>query len=119
MKLVLNRVFSFAAAAALLAGSAGVASAQSYGDPFASCRDQVTTTAQALNVRDTPALYGTIVATLPRGNVVDARACQSGWCEIYDSYNPTFVGYSSQRFLTCSVAAAPAPAPASAFRWLR
>ena len=58
MKLVLNTEFKSAAAAALIAGSAGVASAQGYGDPFASCRDQVTTSAQALNVRDTPALYG-------------------------------------------------------------
>ena len=114
MKLVLNRVFTLAATAALIAASAGVASAQGYGDPFASCHNQVTTSAKALNVRSTPDLYGTLVATLPRGNVVDARSCASGWCEIYDSYSPSFVGYSSERFLTCSAAASPAPAPAPA-----
>ena len=112
MKLVLNRVFTLAATAALIAASAGVASAQGYGDPFASCHSQVTTSAKALNVRSTPDLYGTIVATLPRGNVVDARSCASGWCEIYDSYSPSFVGYSSERFLTLSAASSPAPAPA-------
>ena len=114
MKLVLNTVYKSVAAVALIAGSAGVASAQGYADPFASCRDQVTTSAQALNVRDTPALYGNIIATLPKGNVIDARSCLSGWCEVYESGGNSFVGYSSERFLTCSPAAVAAAAPARA-----
>ena len=102
MNLVLKSVFTPAAVAALVLGSAGVASAQGYSDPFASCRDQVTTTAKALNVRDTPALYGNIIAILPKGNVIDARTCLSGWCEVYESNSNSFVGYSSERFLSCS-----------------
>ena len=113
MNLVRKTYLIHAAIAALVAGSAGVASAQSYSDTFASCREQVTTNAKALNVRDTPAIYGNIIGTLPKGNVVDAHSCLSGWCEVYDASSYSFVGYASERFLTCNrVAAAPAPAPA-------
>lgn len=115
MNLVRKTYLIHAAIAALVAGSAGVASAQSYSDTFASCREQVTTNAKALNVRDTPAIYGNIMGTLPKGNVVDAHSCLSGWCEVYDASSYSFVGYASERFLTCNrVAAAPAPTPAPA-----
>ena len=55
MKLVQKNFLLHATVAVMVAGSANTASAQSYSDPFASCRDNVTTSAGALNVRDTPA----------------------------------------------------------------
>lgn len=63
----------------------------------------VTTSTTSLNVRQFPSTTAKIIATLPKGQIIDGRpsAVTSGWIEVLDTsgYAPIVTGYASAQFL--------------------
>ncbi|MGJ3263349.1 MAG: I78 family peptidase inhibitor [Salinarimonas sp.] len=62
-----------------------------------------------LNLREGPGTRYRVIAAMPRGSLVDVRACTDAWCEV--GYRGR-VGWASRRYLRIgAVPVRPAPAP--------
>jgi uncharacterized protein YraI len=75
---------------------AGFLAAISLAASVASASAKPTTVAAEVNMRDTPATSGKILALIPKGTSVEVATCSNGWCQV--SYNGQ-QGYAISRNL--------------------
>jgi uncharacterized protein YraI len=74
----------------------GLIAAVSLGVSVATASAKPTTVTAEVNLRDTPATSGKILALIPKGTSVEAATCTNGWCQV--SFNGQ-QGYVIQRNL--------------------
>ena len=75
---------------------AGLLAAISLVVPVASASAKPATVTAEVNLRDTPATTGKILALIPKGTSVEVATCTNGWCQV--SFNGQ-QGYTIQRNL--------------------